>query len=176
MNRFSLNPLFKRFLIASLILTAAWIAFMRYETRPFTSEEIVRFEFAGSQDSVTKIMAEWDAKDWITLAKHSIYLDFIFIFLYTSSLALGCLTLPALTGQINLMNWGLRLYRFSLYAGLADFFENLCLLKLLYGSESSFFPAAAWGLALIKFCIILIVLLFLFRCLIYWAVSKVEGA
>ena len=174
MSRFSLNPVFSKFLYASILLTAAWVAFVKYQTHPFTSEEIVRFEFAGTPERVTAILNEWEEKGWTTLAKNSIYLDFIFIFLYTASLALGCLTFPSLTGKINLMNWGMRLYRFSLYAGLSDFLENLCLLEIIYGEERTFFPAAAWGLALIKFVIIGIVLLFLFRCLIHWAVSRIS--
>lgn len=172
MNRFSLNPLFSKFLIASIVLTIGWIIFMRYETQPFTSEEIVKFEFAGTPERATAILNEWNNQQWLPLAKHSIYLDFIFIFLYTSSLALGCLTFPSLTGKINLMNWGMRLYRYSLYAGLADFLENLCLLKILYGAPEKFFPAAAWGFAFVKFSIIVLVLLFLFRCIIHWAVTR----
>ena len=174
MNRFSLNPLFSKFLIASVILTACWIAFMRYETKPFTSEEIVRFEFAGTIEHATEIIKEWNQHQWVPLAIHSLYLDFIFIFLYTTTLALGCLTFPSMTGKIKLMNWGLRLYRFSLYAGLADFFENLCLLKVLNEDHRAFFPMAAWGLAFIKFAIILMILLFLLRCIIHGAVNRVR--
>jgi hypothetical protein len=176
MNRFSLNPLFSKFLVASVLLTIAWVWFMRYEVKPFSSEEIVRFEFAGTPENVSNILNEWSQKDWIPLAKHSIYLDFIFIFLYTASLALGCLTIPALTGKINLMNWGMRLYRFSLYAGLADFLENLCLLEILYGEERTFFSGAAWLLALIKFVIIGFVLLFLFRCILYLATNRTTSS
>jgi hypothetical protein len=174
MNRFSLNPLFSKFLIASVILTAGWIAFMRYETKPFTSEEIVRFEFAGTPEHASEIIKDWNEREWVPLAIHSLYLDFIFIFLYTATLALGCLTFPSLTGKINLINWGMKLYRFSLYAGLADFFENLCLLEVLYDDHRAFFPAAAWALAFIKFTIVVAVLLFLLRCIIHWVVNRIR--
>ena len=172
MNRFSLNPLFSKFLIVIFILTICWMVFMRYETMPLTSEEIVRFEFAGNPENVKAILGEWDNKEWIPLAKHSIYLDFIFIFLYTSTLALGCLTFPSLTERLHLMTWGLKLYRFSLYAGLADFLENSCLLEILYGSQWAFFSGAAWAFAFVKFSIIVVVLLFLIRCIIQWVVSR----
>jgi hypothetical protein len=148
---------------------------MRHEIKPLTTDEIVRFEFAGTLDNVTRLLSEWEAKQWTTAAIHSVYLDFVFIFLYASSLALGCLTFPSLTGKINLMNWGLKLYRFSLYAGLADFLENLCLIELLYGERNSFYPMAAWALAFFKFSVVVIILLFLFRCIIQWAVIKSRG-
>jgi hypothetical protein len=152
-----------------------WIIFMKMEVAPLTSDDIVRFEFAGTKVRAEKILSEWSSKDWLPLATHSLYLDFIFIFLYAATLALSCLTFPSLTGKPNLLNWGMRLYRFSLYAGLADFLENLCLFEVIYGTEHSFFPAAAWAFALIKFSIIIIVLLFLVRCLIHALVIKLSS-
>jgi hypothetical protein len=171
MNRFAINPLFSKLLIASLVLMVSWILFMRFETRPFSSDEIMKFEFAGTQEKVSAILDVWEMKQWIPLAKHFIYLDFIFIFLYSASLALGCLTIPALTGKFKLINWGMKLYRFGFYAGLADFLENICLLEILYGEGRAFFPSIAWVLALVKFIIIGGVLLFLFRCIIFFVVS-----
>jgi hypothetical protein len=172
MNRFSLNPLFTKLLIASIILTIGWAVFMKIEIRPLTTDDIVRFEFAGTIDKVTFLLNDWREKGSLKLVMHSIYLDFVFIFLYTSALALGCLTFPSLTGKINLMNWGMRLYRFSLYAGLSDFLENLCLMKLLHGAQNSFYPMAAWGFAFVKFSIIVAVLVFLFRCILQWALAR----
>ena len=172
MNRFSVNPRFVWMLIASFSLMVGWIVFMKAEVAPLTSDDIVRFEFAGTKDKAEKILNEWVAKDWLPLATHSLYLDFIFIFLYGATLALSCLTFPSLTGKPNLLNWGMKLYRFSLYAGLADFLENLCLFEVIYGTEHSFFPAAAWGFAFIKFSIIIIVLLFLLRCLVHALVNR----
>jgi hypothetical protein len=176
MNRFSVNPKFIWLLFISFVLMSGWIVFMRYELTPFNSAEIVRFEFAGSQETVETILAEWQQKDWIGLAKHSVYLDFIFLFLYGATLALGCLTFPSFSNKPGLMSWGMRCYRFSLYAALADFLENLCLLEMLYGSEHTFFPAAAWLFAFVKFGLVLGVLIFLVLCLmqavIGWVMSK----
>jgi hypothetical protein len=56
MNRFSINPLFSKSLLVSIVFTLAWAIFMRYETKPFTPEEIVRFEFAGTPEGVTVIL------------------------------------------------------------------------------------------------------------------------
>jgi len=145
---------------------------MRYEIYPLTTDEVVRFEFAGTPEKAKLILAEWKKNDLIDLGKHSLYLDFIFIFLYAATLALSCLTFPSFTGKISLMTWGMRLYRFSLYAGLADFFENLCLLEILYGSQSPFFSGAAWAFAFFKFSVVVIVLLFLMRCIIVWAGNR----
>lgn len=176
MNRYSVNPRFLKLFALSFVLMAAWIVFMRSELLPFDSAEIVRFEFAGTQDVVDTILLEWDQKNWIGLAKHSVYLDFIFLFLYGATLALGTLTFPSFTNKPRLLVWGMRFYRFSLYAAFADFLENLCLLEILYGSEHVFFPAAAWLFAAIKFSLILGVLLFLVLCLVQsvigWVVNR----
>lgn len=154
----------------------AWVAFMRYELNPFTSAEIVRFEFAGTKQNVEAILAHWQQMNWVELAKHSVYLDFIFLFLYGATLALGCLTFPAFSNKPGLMVWGMRFYRYSLYAALSDFLENLCLLEVIYGSEHSFFPAAAWLFALIKFLIIVVVLLFLILCLVQSVLYKLRNS
>lgn len=151
----------------------AWIAFMRSELMPFNSAEIVRFEFAGTQETVEAILVEWEQKGWTGLAKHSVYLDFIFLFLYGATLALGSLTFPSFANKPGLLGWGLRFYRFSLYAALADFLENLCLLEILYGSEHTFFPAAAWLFAFIKFALVLAVLVFLLLCLAQAVIGRV---
>ena len=175
MNRFSLNPLFSRLLIASIILTIGWGIFMRDEIKPVTTDDIVRFEFAGTKERVAALLNTWEKADLLDMAIHAVYLDFVFIFFYTTALALSCLTFPSLTGKISLMNWGLKLYRFSLYAGLADFLENLCLMELLHGERNAFYPAVAWGLAFIKFSIIVAVLVFLFRCIFQWALLRLRG-
>ena len=176
MNRFSVNPWFLKFFALSFIVMAAWIVFMRSELKPFNSAEIVRFEFAGTQTAVEVIIEEWEQKGWIGLAKHSVYLDFIFLFLYGATLALGSLTFPSFTNKPGLLVWGMRFYRFSLYASLCDFLENLCLLEVLYGSEHVFFPAAAWLFAAVKFTLIVGVLLFLVLCLVQavigWLMSR----
>ena len=147
---------------------------MKREIKPLTTEDIIQLEFAGTQQNVTELLDNWSKSNRLDLAIHSIYLDFVFLLLYTASLALGSLTFPSFTGKNNLMNWGMRFYRFSLYAGLADFFENLCLMKLLNGARNSFYPAAAWALALIKFTVVIAVLVFLFRCILQWAVGRVR--
>jgi hypothetical protein len=147
---------------------------MREEIKPITTDDMVRLEFAGTKERVVEILDAWAAADLLNLAIHSIYLDFVFIFLYTAALALSCLTFPSLTGKISLMNWGLKLYRFSLYAGLADFLENLCLMQLLNGERNLFYPAAAWGLAFIKFSIIIAVLVFIFRCIFQWIIILIR--
>jgi hypothetical protein len=173
MNRFAVNPKFLKLFALSFVLMVAWIVFMRSELMPFNSAEIVRFEFAGTQETVEAILLEWQQKDWTDLAKHSVYLDFIFLFLYGATLALGSLTFPSFTNKPGLLTWGLRFYRFSLYAALADFLENLCLLEILYGSEHTFFPAAAWLFAFVKFLLVLGVMLFLILCLVQAVIGRI---
>lgn len=173
MSRFSVNPKFIKLFLASFVIMAAWVVFMGSQIKPLNSAEIIRFEFAGSQQAVDSLLQEWQQKDWIPLAKHSVYLDFVFLFLYGATLALGCLTFPSFTNKPGLMVWGMRCYRLSLYAAFSDFLENLCLMEILYGSEHTFFPAAAWFFAFIKFALVLIVLVFLILCLAHAVLSWV---
>jgi hypothetical protein len=172
MNRFAVNPKFLKLFALSFVLMAAWIVFMGSQVRPLTSSDIIRFEFAGTQANVEALLKEWEQKNWIGLAKNSIYLDFIFLFLYGATLALASLTFPGFTNKPGLLVWGQRFYRFSLYAALADFLENLCLLEILYGAEHVFFPAAAWLFALIKFSLLATVLLFLVLCLVQALIGR----
>lgn len=173
MNRFAVNPKILALFVISFLLTVGWILFMGSQVRPLTSSDIVRFEFAGTQNQVEALLIEWKQKNWIVLAKNSVYLDFIFLFLYGATLALASLTFPGFTNKPGLLIWGQRFYRFSLYAALADFLENLCLLEVLYGSEHVFFPAAAWLFALIKFALVAGVLLFLVLCLVQALLGRI---
>jgi hypothetical protein len=173
MSRFSVNPRFIKLFIASFVVMVSWAAFMGSQLKPLTSSEIIRFEFAGTQETVETILAEWQAKDWIELAKNSVYLDFVFLFLYGATLALGCLTFPSFANKPGLMIWGMRCYRFSLYAALSDFLENLCLMEILYGSEHTFFPAAAWVFAFVKFALVLVVFTFLILCLAQAVIERI---
>ena len=173
MSRFSINPRFVKLFIASFVVMVSWAVFMGSQVKPLTSSEIIRFEFAGTQETVEIILAEWKAKDWIGLAKHSVYLDFVFLFLYGATLALASLTFPSFTNKPALLVWGLRFYRFSLYAALSDFLENLCLLEILYGSEHTFFPAAAWVFAFVKFSLVLVVFTFLILCLAQAVIGRI---
>lgn len=176
MSRFSVNPKFIKLFLASFLVMAAWAMFMGSQIKPLTSGEIIRFEFAGSHDAVEALLADWQQKNWLPLAKHSVYLDFVFLFLYGATLALGCLTFPAFANKPTLMVWGLRCYRLSLYAALSDFLENLCLMEILYGAEHTFFPAVAWFFAFAKFGLVLFVLAFLILCLVQallgWVMEK----
>jgi hypothetical protein len=173
MNRFDVNPKFLKLFALSFVLMTAWIMFMGNQVRPLTSSDIIRFEFAGTQVRVEALLLEWQQKNWIGLAKHSVYLDFIFLFLYGATLALASLTFPGFTNKPGLLVWGQRFYRFSLYAALADFLENLCLLEILYGAEHVFFPAAAWLFALVKFFFVAAVLLFLVLCLVQALIGRI---
>lgn len=172
MDRLALNPKFARLFIVSLVLTIAWIAFMKSELGAFSSEEIVAFEFAGTPEKASAIIAEWKQKNWIYYATHSLYLDFIFMFLYGATLALGSLTLPALTGKPTFLPWGMRFYRISLAAGLCDFFENLCLMKVLTDVPQLLFTGAAWGFAFVKFTFVILVLTFFVVCGVQWILNK----
>ena len=158
-----------------MVVMLSWVVFMGSEIKPLTSPEIVRFEFAGTHEKVETILLEWQQKGWIGLAKHSIYLDFVFLFLYGATLAMASLTFPGFTNKPGFIIWGQRFYRFSLYAALSDFLENLCLLEILYGSEHTFFPAAAWLFALLKFSLIIMVMLFLILCLVQAGITRVIG-
>jgi hypothetical protein len=86
-------------LLVSAVLTLGWMFFMGASVKPFNSKQIVAFELAKTPEAATKIISEWNEIDVMSNAKRSVYLDFVFLVLYSFSIALGCLVLSNFTGN-----------------------------------------------------------------------------
>jgi len=137
------------------ISTIAWIILMR----PFTPTNIVEFEFAKTVDHAQFIISNWGSEG-VAKAQLSIYLDFVFLVLYSWAISLGC---KVVIGSLHL-GWmkktGEYLSTIIWLAGSCDLVENVAMLITLSDmNESS--VTAVYYFAMFKFAIVLVCLLFI---------------
>lgn len=158
----------KIFWIATLI-TVGWIIFMR----PYTPKNIVAFELAKTIPVAEKIIADWGAEG-LNKARTSIYLDFVFIILYCTSITLGCKVAAQYTG-IKKIIYVAGILAFAIWlAGLLDVIENLCMLKTL-AAPTLLTVTVSFYTATIKFLIVLGSLLFILTSAIIGVLKKQEA-
>ena len=162
-----------RIFVVSVIVTLAWMILMGSLVKPLNSKEIVAFELAKTPEVATAILKEWQANDLIGNARKSIYLDFVFLVLYSLSIGIGCVMLPTFSGSGVLVRSGLVLSRIVPIASCCDVIENLAMLKTLSGSITSLSVTIAFWFAVIKFLIVALSLLFLLSCLFLAGVSRI---
>jgi hypothetical protein len=127
-----------------------------------SSQEVVAFEFIKTGQNADAILSSqaWKTPDKegntkIERLKINTYLDFLYILCYVSffiSLARVLIgsTHPKTSTLTTLL----------VIAGGADVIENLCLLQILNGARG-FYPGIMYGLAVIKFGLLLLYLLWL---------------
>lgn len=152
----------KALFIIGLILTVGTMISLQLIDRelrtPAAPNGIVSFELAGTLPAATAILDSWDpvAQIWAGL---SLGLDYLFMLLYASTIALGCLLVArgraaALRRSAHLLAWG------QVAAALLDAVENFALIRLLLGDLAPIWPALARAAALPKFTLVAAGLLF----------------
>jgi len=123
---------------------------------------IVSFELAGDLQTSNTIIDSWNEQIRI-FAGLGLGLDFLFLLLYSTTLALACsiikysLTLrkPIFSMFGTLVIWS------ALIAGVCDGIENIALIKLLLGSQSQLWPMLANVFAITKFILIAMALIYI---------------
>jgi hypothetical protein len=158
LRRYSLIfiPLF----ILTLIV---WAVLLAVDPKSFSNGEfnIVDFEFAGSISQVDRIFADWRDPGKIK-AGFSLGLDFLFIALYSTTIALACVW-ATLKGQER--GWpvtfiGIPLAWGQWVAAILDVVENIALIVLLFGSKLAALPVLAKIAAIPKFVLIALGILY----------------
>jgi hypothetical protein len=142
----------KLFFIITLA-TIGWIILMR----PFSPGNIVQFELAKTVESAQHIIDEWGTEG-VLKAQVSIYLDFVFIFLYAWSIGLGCKVSATFSANEKLMVVGIFFSRAIWFAGSCDLIENFAMLFTL-SSINELTVSMAFYFAIIKFTIVVLALL-----------------
>lgn len=165
----SVNKVF----LVSVVLTVGWMYFMSASVKPVNSKQIVAFELAKTPEAAADIIKHWTEIDAIGKAKKSIYLDFVFLVMYSFSIALGCLVLSKFTENAFLIQSGLWLSRVIMIAGLSDVIENLAMLKTLSGVITIQMTAVAYWFAILKFSIVIVSMLFVAGCLLFGVIRRV---
>ena len=116
---------------------------------------IVSFELAGNQEQAQEILSSWSGISRI-YAGLSLGLDYLFLFLYSALISLGCILIIENRFKTNKILYfiGIYLAWAQFGAALSDSLENLSLIQILLGSKGELWPHIAMGCAVIKFIIV----------------------
>jgi hypothetical protein len=161
-----------RFFNSDHILKVFWVLFgltlllvvgMQVTGKPLITTAapggIVSFELVGNFSGSQSIVQSWQGLTRL-YAGLNMGLDFLFLALYSLTIALGCHLmaerLPAAWQQTGIwLGYGV------LVAALLDIVENLSLINILLGSRNELLPQLARWCALPKFVLILLALVYL---------------
>lgn len=127
--------------------------------RAYTPDNIVQFELAHTVDSAGKIIAGWGERG-IASARESIYLDFVFLILYSWAIGLGCRVAGEFSGIQLFKGSSLFFMRAAWFAGTCDLIENFSMLFSL-SHLNQFSVSMSFYFAVIKFLIVAIALIFI---------------
>ena len=158
-----------------LLLNIVYIVWSRNFLRPLDSGEIVKFEIAKEVPVAESIIREWTSGSGIkyTKAVQSIYIDYLFIILYVGGLAVAAHYFGMLTRHQLLIRTS-RFFQFLLLgAGVCDVIENVAMWYSLHGHATNWNVTLAYDMAAVKFSIIILTLLFLFICLVFYVLRKI---
>jgi hypothetical protein len=139
-----------------LIATIGWIILMR----PFSPANIVQFELAKTVESAQRMITDWGTEG-VSKAQVSIYLDFVFIFLYAWAIGLGSKVSAAFSANEKLMIAGTFFSRTIWFAGSCDLIENFAMLFTLSG-VNALTVSMAFYFAIVKFTIVVLALILIF--------------
>jgi hypothetical protein len=128
---------------------------------PAAPQGIVSLQLAGSAEAAERILASWDSAARLRAA-FGLGLDFLFPLLYAATIGSACVwaagafrpVWPGLAVGGVLLAWEMWL------AALFDYLENIALTAILFGGVQPPLPEVARALALLKFCLIGVALVY----------------
>lgn len=128
---------------------------------------IVSFEIATTWPTAARIMSSWDLAARLHAA-FSLGLDYLFMLVYSCTLALSSLWAGEKLRSLRwpLAGFGVPLAWGSWLAAAFDSLENLALILLLFGTNASFWPGLAAWCACLKFGLILLAMAYAFFALV----------
>jgi hypothetical protein len=157
------------------LLTIAYMIWMRNYLAPLSSGEIVQFEIAKTVNKANAIIQDWKDTGKYEQGVKSIFLAYFFIALYTIAIALGCRFISACTGNDILIKGGRGFSWLIVIATICDFVENIAMSKTLNGQVLQWNISIVYNLARVKFSIVIICILFMIACALYWAIARLAG-
>jgi hypothetical protein len=153
------------------LLTIAYMIWVRSYLAPLRSDEIVQFEIAKTVTRAQAIIQDWKNTGKYELGIKSTYFAYLFMALYTIAIALGCRFISAITGNEIMIRGGRGFAWLVLIATACDLVENIALSQTIKGPISQWNVTLAYDLARVKFSILIVCLLFIFTCLLYWVIG-----
>ena len=154
----------RKLFIVLFLLTLACIfslqyfdSFLKTDVAP---QGIVSFEFGKDLSKSIRIIDNWKENEVVVAAGLSLGLDFLFIFSYTTFIAL-LLFLVSYKNSKWIYIAGKTLISVILIAGFIDVVENISLINLLLGKQIQFCASLAFYMAFSKFVIVFVSVLFI---------------
>jgi hypothetical protein len=95
--------------------------------------------------------------------------------LYTLAIALGCRFISTCTRNEIMIKGGKGFAWLIVLATICDLIENIALSHTLRGPISQLDVTVAYNLARIKFSIVIVCLLFILACALYWLIGRLAG-
>lgn len=153
-----------------LALNIVFIFWSRSFLQPLETSEIVRFETAKTVTAAESIVRAWSTPDQTKLSKaiQSIKIDYIFIILYTIGLSVASIYLSNLTLHPILKRAGRVIPVLMLVAAICDVVENVSMVNSLDGSITKWNVVLTYDMAVTKFSIIILVLIFVLICVVFF--------
>src|ERR1700748_897566 len=88
------------------LLTIGYMIWVRNYLSPLSSDEIVQFEIAKTANKAQAIVDSWKGSGKYEQGIKSTYFAYIFMFLYTVAIALGCRFISLCTGNDIMIKGG----------------------------------------------------------------------
>lgn len=154
------------------LLTVVYMIWVRVYLSPLSSDELVQFEIAKTVNKATIIIQDWKNSGKYELGVQSTYFAYLFMVLYTVAIALGCRFISACTGNEILIKGGTGFSWLIIGATACDLVENMALSRTIRGHISQWNVTAAYDLARVKFSIVIICILFILACTLYWLIGR----
>lgn len=166
----SLQALKQKFFVFLLISIAAYLL-MRWLAPGLGSSRIVEFEIAKTVERVRFLLGSWGAASKPVLLR-SIYIDFLFLIGYAGTCYYGCRYLGQLSGHRIFGKAGYFFAVLALIAAACDLFENAGMLHTLLFTPNRWVVHFTYDMAVIKFSLLFIVLVYMFIGLLFWILRK----
>ena len=157
-----------------LLINIAFIFTIKSFLLPLQTGEIVQFETAKTVEKASAIIDTWVGEGKFDKAVLSIWLDYVFIVLYVVGLMVAVLFLSDATKHPLLIRSG-RFFRWlAPAAGVCDVLENIFMMQTLKENVSELNVMLTYDMALTKFSLLIVTLLFIVLCLFFWFARKLR--
>ncbi|HVU57462.1 MAG TPA: hypothetical protein VHD83_20505 [Puia sp.] len=154
------------------LLTIGYMIWVRNYLSPLRSGEIVQLEIAKTVSKAQFIIQDWKANGKYEQGMKSTSIAYLFMALYTVAIVLGCRFVSVCTGNEILIKGGRLFAWMILLATVCDVVENIVLSRTLSGDISQGNVLIAYNLARIKFSIVIVCVLFMVACALYWIMAQ----
>src|SRR5258708_28656255 len=138
----------------------------------FRSDDVVQFEIAKTVNKAQAIIDDWKNTGKYELGVKSTYFAYVFMVLYTIAIALGCRFISICTGNDIMIKGGRGFAWLIIVAPICDLIENIALSRILQGNVSQLNVTIAYNLARVKFSIVIVCILFIIACFLYWLIDR----